>query len=104
MLCRQARDDTEPAGLATSPYAQQEEQSLCQRLRGLPAGRKRLVDSTIGEAGHGDEHRGAKATMPTGWRHADMWAPFGRSESLHGVWAFCALAGMVSLRPESTRQ
>jgi len=74
MLCRQALDDAEPAGLATSSYAQQEEQSLCQRLLGLPAGRKHLVDSTIGEAGHGDEHHGAKATMPTGGHHANMWA------------------------------
>jgi len=75
MLCRQALDDAEPAGLATSSYAQQEEQSLCQRLLGLPAGRKHLVDSTIGEAGHGYEHHDAKATTPTGGHHANMWAP-----------------------------
>src|SRR5262245_28475931 len=60
---------------AASPYAQQEEQSLCQRLLGLPAGRKRLGDSTLGEAGQGDGHHGAKTTLPTGGHHANMWAP-----------------------------
>src|SRR5262245_54941680 len=59
---------------AASPYAQQEEQSLCRRLLGLTAGRKRLVDSTIGEEGHGDGHHGAKTTMPTGGHHVNMWA------------------------------
>src|SRR5215475_7330802 len=60
---------------AASPYAQQEEQSLCRRLLGLTAGRKRLGDSTLGEAGQGDGHHGAKTTMPTGGHHAHMWAP-----------------------------
>src|SRR5215467_1401947 len=59
---------------AASPYAQQEEQSLCQRLLGLAAGRKRLGDSTRGESGQGDGPHGAKTTMPTGGHHAHMWA------------------------------
>ena len=71
---RQALDDAAPAGVATSPYTYQEEQALCQRLLGLPVGRKRLGDSTRGEAGHGDEPLGAKATLPTGGHHANMWA------------------------------
>jgi hypothetical protein len=75
MLYRKAIDDAEPAGLATSPYAQYEEQALCQRLLSLPAGRNHLVDSTIGEVKHGDEPTGAKATMPAGRHHANMWAP-----------------------------
>src|SRR5262245_44802020 len=67
---------------------QQEEQSLCQRLRGQPASRNLLVMQKDKGWIHGDEHRGAKVTMPTDWRHANMWAPCGRSESLHWVWAF----------------
>src|SRR5215510_8919712 len=46
------------ASAAASPYAQQEEQSSCRRLLGLPAGRKRLVDSMIGEEGQGDGPHG----------------------------------------------
>src|SRR5262249_33556259 len=59
---------------AASPYAQQEEQSLCRRLLGLPAGRKRLRDSTLGEAGQGGGHPGAQDKMPKGGHHAHMWA------------------------------
>ena len=58
----------------------------------LPARGIAWLRGTIREAGHGNEHRGAKVPMPTSWRHANMWALFGCSASRHGVWAFCELA------------
>jgi hypothetical protein len=53
----------------------QETQLLCQPLQGRQASRNLLVSIKIGEAGYGDEHPGAKATMPVGWQNASMRAP-----------------------------
>src|SRR5262249_19925132 len=74
LVCRQASHDADPAGLVIAPYA--------------PIGNAIRVPAPIGPtgeqdsfgrqhdrgSGYGDEHRGARATTPTGWRRANMWA------------------------------
>jgi hypothetical protein len=71
----QVIEDAAPTGLSILLMPPQATQSLCQLQQGGQTSRHRLVDSKIGEAGYGDEHHGARATVPVGWQHAHMWAP-----------------------------
>src|SRR5215510_1315769 len=62
---------------------------------------------TIREAGHGDEHRGAKVTMPMSWRHANMWTPFSRPVLIHdrdGKYGQPLAALGISWKVEASRE
>jgi hypothetical protein len=84
----QVIEDAAPTGLSILLMPPQATQSLCQLQQSGQTSRHLLGYSKIGEAGYGDEHHGARATVPVGWQHASMRAPRetcirGRGGSLH---------------------
>src|SRR5262245_24028773 len=74
MLCRQATHDADPAGLVIAPYAPTGNAIRVPAPTGPTGEQESFGRQQDRGSGYGDEHRGAKATTPTDWRRANMWA------------------------------